>query len=211
MSEEIKTQETSDKVAAAVAQTVYGSGDDKRGGGRRNGGGANRGRDNRRGGARGQDEFDQKMLDVARVTRVVQGGKRMSFRACVALGDKKGKIGMGLGKGADVTLAVNKAVNQAKKNMVNINLSGDTIPHEVYKEMGASRILFKPAKPGSGVKAGGVVRLILELVGIKNVTSKILGGGNKINNARCTISALESLHKVNRPEKKKTAEVEIKE
>ena len=210
MSEEIKTQETSDKVATAVAQTVYGRDDQQQGGGQRRGGG-NRGRDNRRGGVRGQDEFDQKMLDIARVTRVVQGGKRMSFRACVALGDKKGKIGIGLGKGADVTLAVNKAVNQAKKKMVNINLSGDTIPHEVYKEMGASRILFKPAKPGSGVKAGGVVRLILELVGIKNVTSKILGGGNKINNARCTISALESLHKVNQSGKKKVEPAEIKE
>ncbi len=189
MSEELNTkQETTEaKVEQAVATTIYGT---KPAGERRN----FRGRDRRP--QRQQDEFDQRMLDVARVTRVMQGGKRMSFRACVALGDKNGKIGIGLGKGADVTLAVNKAVNKAKKNMIHVNLVNDTIPHEVRKIMGASRILFKPAKQGSGVKAGGVVRVILELAGVKNVTSKILGGGNKINNARCTIAALKSLKKM---------------
>lgn len=189
MSEELNTkQETTEaKVEQAVATTIYGA---KPAGERRN----FRGRDRRP--QRQQDEFDQRMLDVARVTRVMQGGKRMSFRACVALGDKNGKIGIGLGKGADVTLAVNKAVNKAKKNMIHVNLVNDTIPHEVRKIMGASRILFKPAKQGSGVKAGGVVRVILELAGVKNVTSKILGGGNKINNARCTIAALKSLKKM---------------
>ncbi|HNX10871.1 MAG TPA: 30S ribosomal protein S5 [bacterium] len=146
------------------------------------------------------------MLDIARVTRVMQGGKRMSFRACIALGDKNGNIGIGLGKGADVTLAVNKAVNQAKKNMVHVNLINDTIPHEVRKTMGASWIVFKPAKQGSGVKAGGVVRIILELAGVKNVTSKILGGGNKINNARCTVAALKSLKKVEPRAKKEETE-----
>jgi len=190
MSEEIKTQDnptTSEKVQQAVAKTIYGQ---NQGGGERQHVKIRERRPQR------QEEFEQRMLDVARVTRVMQGGKRMSFRTCVALGDKKGNIGIGLGKGADVTLAVNKAVNQAKKNMVHINLVNETIPHAVLKSIGASKILFKPAKQGHGVKAGGVVRVVLELAGVKNVTSKIINGSNKINNANCTLAALLSLKKV---------------
>lgn len=148
-----------------------------------------------------RDEYEQRMLEVARVTRVMSGGKRMSFRACIALGDKKGTIGLGLGKGADVTLAVNKAVNKAKKNMMTVPLINDTIPHEVYQRLGASKIFLKPSKKGRGVIAGGVVRVVLELAGVKNITSKILGGKNKINNARCTLLALSKLRKVEAPKK----------
>ncbi|HKK54563.1 MAG TPA: 30S ribosomal protein S5 [Patescibacteria group bacterium] len=157
-----------------------------------------------------KDEFDQRILDIARVTRVMAGGKRMNFRACVAIGDKKGKVATALGKGSDVSIAVNKAVNKAKKDMVTVSMVNDTIPHEVYSKVGAAKILFKPAKQGRGIIAGGVVRIILELAGVKNISSKILGTNNKINNARCTIEALRSLKNVEdkkqAPEKTKTAD-----
>ncbi|MCF7795294.1 30S ribosomal protein S5 [Patescibacteria group bacterium] len=153
-------------------------------------------RDRRERNDKKKDEFDQRILDIARVTRVMAGGKRMNFRACVAIGDKKGKVATALGKGSDVAIAVNKAVNKAKKDMVTVSMVNDTIPHEVYSRVGAAKILFKPAKEGRGVIAGGVVRIILELAGVKNISSKILGTNNKINNARCTIEGLRSLKKV---------------
>lgn len=143
-----------------------------------------------------RDEFDERILDIARVTRVMAGGKRMRFRVCVAIGDHKGKIGTGVGKGADVTAAVKKAVNQARKAIIDVPLVNDTIPHEVYNKFCAAKILFKPAAKGKGVIAGGVVRVILELAGVKNITSKILGSSNKLSNALCTIEALKSLKKV---------------
>lgn len=143
-----------------------------------------------------KDDFEQRILDLARVTRVMAGGKRMRFRACVAIGDKKGRIGIGMGKGADVTSAVTKGVNKAKKNIINVPIVNDTIPHEVYHKFSAAKILFKPARKGRGVIAGGVVRIILELAGVKSVTSKILGTNNKVSNAKCTIEALSKLKKV---------------
>lgn len=143
-----------------------------------------------------KDEMEQRILEVARVTRVMAGGKRMNFRACVAIGDKKGSVGVGLGKGADVTMAVNKAVNRAKKTLVKVSMVNETIPHEVTLKIGAARQIIKPAKKGRGVIAGGVSRIIFELAGIKNITSKTLGSSNKVNNARCTIEALRRLHKV---------------
>ncbi|MFA5886488.1 MAG: 30S ribosomal protein S5 [Patescibacteria group bacterium] len=173
--------------AATVAKDLYGN-KDKRGQGSQGGRGRNFNRDDRP-----KDDMEQRILEIARVTRVMAGGKRMNFRACVALGDKKGNVGVGLGKGADVTMAVNKAVNRAKKDMVNVTLVNETIPHMVTYKMGAAKIIFKPAKKGRGVIAGGVARIILELAGVKNVTSKTLGSKNKINNARCTIEALRSL------------------
>jgi len=154
----------------------------------------------KRPGGRGRDsgmpeEFEQKMIDIARVTRVMAGGKRMRFRACVAIGNKKGRVAIGLAKGADVTGAVTKAVNKAKKEFIDIPIVNETIPHEVYQKLGAARILFKPAKKGRGIIAGGAVRVLLELSGIKNITCKILGTGNKVNNVKCTIEALKNLKK----------------
>ncbi len=142
-----------------------------------------------------KDDFEQRILEVARVTRVMAGGKRMSFRACVAVGDKKGNIGVGLGKGADVTMAVNKAVNRAKKTMIRVPIVKETIPHEIRQKFGAALVLLKPAGLGKGVIAGGVVRPILDLAGVKNATSKIIGSNNKINNAQCVILALSALKK----------------
>lgn len=165
------------------------------------GGGGDRKKNLKRGKSGGRDkfekkeEFEQRVLDVARVTRVMAGGKRMNFRTCVAVGDKKGRIGIGLGKGADVTMAVNKAVNKAQKNMIEVPIVNETIPHQVYCKVGAAKILLKPAKKGKGVIAGGVVRVILELAGVHNVSSKILGTNNKINNARCAIEAFKRLKK----------------
>jgi len=152
----------------------------------------------RRGAPRGRndgmpEEFEQKMLDIARVTRVMAGGKRMRFRACVAVGNKKGRVAIGLAKGADVTGAVTKAVNKAKKEFIDIPIVNETIPHAIYQKLGAAKILLKPAKKGRGIIAGGVVRIVLELSGVKNVTSKILGTGNKVNNAKCIIEALRNL------------------
>lgn len=149
-----------------------------------------------RGGADKKDDFDQRILDIARVTRVMAGGKRMRFRVCVAIGDKKGKIGVGVAKGADVTIAVNKAVNKARKSIVDVPLMNDTIPHEIFNKLSAAKIIFKPAKSGRGVIAGGVVRVILELAGIKNITSKILGTNNKLSNAKCALEALKNLKRV---------------
>lgn len=148
-----------------------------------------------------RDEFEQRILDLARVTRVMAGGKRMRFRATVAIGDKKNKVGIGVGKGADVTIAVNKAVNEAKKNLIEVPMINETIPHEVCKKHGAAIILFKPAKKGRGVIAGGIVRVVLELAGVKNITSKILGTNSKINNAKCVIEALKELKKVESTQK----------
>ncbi|MFZ4631838.1 MAG: 30S ribosomal protein S5 [Patescibacteria group bacterium] len=153
--------------------------------------------------------MEQRILEVARVTRVMAGGKRMNFRACVAIGDKKGNVGVGLGKGADVTMAVNKAVNRAKKTMVNVPMINETIPHEVRLKMGAAKQLFKPAKKGRGVIAGGVTRIILELAGVKNVTSKALGSNNKVNNARCTIEALRQLRRTEVKDENKKEEVKV--
>ena len=200
--------------SATVAKDIYGGAPKTGGyqgnkGGQGGQGGGNRGP--RRGGQdRGRDaardEFEQRILDIARVTRVMAGGKRMNFRACIAIGDRKGKVGVGLGKGADVTMAVNKAVNHAKKDMITVNTINDTITHEVHHKEGAAKLLFKPARSGKGIIAGGVARAILELAGIKNVTSKQMGTNNKINNARCTIEALRSLRVAEKSTKTPKAE-----
>jgi len=139
------------------------------------------------------DEFEQKIIDIARVTRVMAGGKRMRFRACVAIGNKKGKVGIGLAKGADVTLAVAKAVNQAKKDLITVPIVKQTIPHAIEEKFGAARVLLKPASVGRGIIAGGIVRTIFELSGVTNVSSKVLGTNNKVNNAKCVMKALRNL------------------
>jgi small subunit ribosomal protein S5 len=139
-----------------------------------------------------EKEFEQKIVDLARVTRVSAGGKQLNFRACVAIGDLKGKCGIGLAKGIDVAIAVNKAVTTAKKNIINVPITKEeSIPYEIKEKFGAAKILLKPAKKGTGLKAGSAVRIVLELAGIKNITSKIFGSNNKINNAKATINALK--------------------
>ena len=138
-------------------------------------------------------EFDQKVVEVKRVTRVTGGGKRMRFRALIVIGDHKGKVGIGLRKGVDVAEAVNKAVNEAKKNMITLPLVNDTIPHEIKLKYKSSKIIMLPARPGTGVIAGGAVRSVLDMAGVKNVISKMLGSNNKVNNVRATFAAFKQM------------------
>jgi len=145
----------------------------------------------------GDKEFDQRIIDLARVTRVTAGGKRMRFRACVALGDRKGRVGMGLAKGADVTIAVNKAATKARKNLITVPMRENTIPHEIREKFGAASILLKPAPIGTGIIAGGAMRIILELAGVKDVVGKILGSNNKINNVKAVLNSLKKFKKIN--------------
>lgn len=153
-----------------------------------------------RGGDGADNEFDQKIIELARVSRVMAGGKRMRFRCCIVIGDRKGSVGSGVAKGADVTLAISKAVAEAKKHLIKIPLYEDTIPHEIETKFGAARVLLKPAPRGTGIIAGGAVRSVLDLGGVPNVASKMLGSKNKINNVHATIKALTMLRK--RVEKK---------
>lgn len=155
----------------------------------------------RRGAPREQDEFDQQMIELSRVTRVMAGGKRMRFRACIVIGDRKGRVGWGVAKGADVSLAIQKATAQAKKNLITVNTVNGTIPHEVRVKFHAARLLLKPAKSGKGLIAGGVVRTVLSLAGVQNIVSKAFGSPNKINNVAATFKALTSLRKVEPREK----------
>jgi len=141
-----------------------------------------------------KEEFESKLLDLARVTRVSAGGRRFRFRAVVVIGNKNGKVGTGVAKGLDVAQAVEKATRLAKKNLIEVPIIKDTIPHQVNSKFGAAKILLKPQRKGRGLVAGGTVRVICNLAGIKNISSKVLGRtGNKLNNALATIKALKKL------------------
>ncbi len=145
---------------------------------------------------RARQEFDQKLLSVRRVTRVVAGGRRFSFSVAVAIGDKKGRVGVGLGKAGDTPIAVEKAVREAKKSIVTIPMKGASIAHPVEAKYASSRIMIAPA-PGKGVVAGSSARIILELAGIKEVSAKFLSRSkNKLNNARATVIALQKLRNI---------------
>ncbi|HVV67283.1 MAG TPA: 30S ribosomal protein S5 [Candidatus Saccharimonadales bacterium] len=140
-----------------------------------------------------EKQFDERTLHIDRVARVVKGGRRFRFRALVVVGDRKHKVGIGLAKGADVTSAVSKATDVAKKNMVLVTLYKDTLPHDAEATVAGAHILLKPASAGTGLIAGGVVRTILEVAGVHNALSKSLGSSNKANTAYATLQALESL------------------
>ncbi|MCG2694159.1 30S ribosomal protein S5 [Candidatus Parcubacteria bacterium] len=144
---------------------------------------------------REEKEFDQKLVDLARVTRVTKGGKQMSFRATIVIGDRKGRVGFGIGKSSDVSTAISKAAKEAKKTLILIPLKDETIPHEVYSKFGAGKVMLKPATKGKGVKVGGAMRVVFELAGVPNVTGKILGSKNKINTLYATFEALKQLRK----------------
>lgn len=162
-----------------------------------------RGQRGRRGRGRGKRdrqqaprEFEQKILDLSRVTRVTAGGKRMSFRCALVIGDKKGRVGLGVAKGADVQISIEKAYKQAKKNVVKVPLVNETIPHAVWVKYGAAQVMLKPAPSGTGLKSGGAMRVVLEFAGVPNAVSKILNSNNKINIARATIEAIKQLRVV---------------
>lgn len=138
-------------------------------------------------------EFDKKTIAVRRVTKVVKGGKKMHFSVTMVVGDKKGRVGVGSGKAADVTMATDKAFQNAKKHLVTISIVDSTIPHEVWGKFGKSSVLLMPAPEGTGVDAGGPVRAIADLVGIRNIVSKSYGSRNKINVVNATLNGLLSL------------------
>ncbi len=161
------------------------------GGGRPGMGGRGPRRDNF---VRPKQEFNEKVVDMRRVTRVMAGGKRFRFRATLIIGDGKGRVGVGMGKGTDVQQAVGKAKRDAQKHVITVALNKRTIPHEVEAKFSAARVRLKPAKEGNGLVAGGAVRTVLTLCGIKDITAKCLGRTpNKVTNALATIEALKKL------------------
>lgn len=138
-------------------------------------------------------EFEEVVINIDRVSRVVKGGRRFRFKALVVVGDGKKRVGVGVSKGADVQAAVMKATSVAKKNVMEIPLFKATIPHEINAKVGGAKVMLKPAAPGTGIIAGGTVRAILNVTGIHNVLSKSLGSTNKVNAAYATIEALQQL------------------
>lgn len=140
---------------------------------------------------REKPEFDQKLLDLARVARVVKGGRRFRFRATLVIGNRKGKVGVGVGKGADVSDAIKKAYADANKNLISVLFNKNTLFHDISYKKGSAKIILKPAKEGRGIIAGGAIRSVMDLSGIKDVVAKSLGTSNKLNVARATIEALK--------------------
>ncbi len=137
--------------------------------------------------------FDEKVVHIGRVTKVVKGGKRFNFAALVVIGDRKGNVGFGSGKACEVPDAIKKGIEDAKKNMVKINISGTTIPHEALGHFGAAKVFMRPAVEGTGIIAGGAVRAVFELAGIEDVLSKSLGSNSPINMVRATMDGLLSM------------------
>jgi small subunit ribosomal protein S5 len=140
-----------------------------------------------------QKEFEEKVIAIDRVTRVVKGGRRFRFRATVVIGDGKGRVGVGVGKGSEVMTSIAKAVSRAKTQMITVALDEHTIPHDIEVRFAGARVLLKPASPGTGVIAGGAVRNVVEAAGIRDLLTKSLGSSNKVNNAYATILALSML------------------
>ena len=156
-------------------------------------------------------EFEEKVIDIARVTRVVKGGRRFRFRATVVVGDGKGRVGVGVGKGSEVMTSIAKAVAAAKRAIITVPLVGQTIPHEINVRFAGARVLLKPASEGTGVIAGGAVRNVVEAAGIHDLLAKSLGSSNKVNNAYATIMALSKLQLIERkPKIEKTEKTEAK-
>jgi small subunit ribosomal protein S5 len=142
--------------------------------------------------------YQERVIQIRRVSKVVKGGKKLSFRAIVVIGNEKGEVGVGVGKASDVIGAVRKGVADGKKHLINIPLTkSNTIPHPIVGAGGGANVMMRPAAPGTGVIAGGAVRTVLELAGVKNILAKQLGSGNPLNNARAAVNALKTLRSFN--------------
>lgn len=146
-------------------------------------------------------EFDEKVVQVNRVSKKTKGGNKIGFSVLVVVGDKKGRVGVGLGGAPDVAASVRKAVSYAKKHLISVPMKGTTIPHEVRIKRGAAQILIKPAPAGTGVIAGGAVRAVVEAAGIRDIVSKILGSKNQASNVYATLEALKMLRAVTKTQK----------
>lgn len=144
-------------------------------------------------GTSGSSEFEERIVQVNRVSKKTKGGNKAGFSVLAVVGDRKGKVGVGLGRAPDVSSAVKKAVSYARKHLFSVPLVGTTIPHQVLVKLGAAQILIKPARPGTGVIAGGAVRAVVEAAGIRDIVSKILGTKNQASNVYATMEALKKL------------------
>jgi len=141
-----------------------------------------------------KEEFESKLLDLTRTERMTRGGRRLRFRAVIVVGDRKGNVGMGIGKGLDVAQAIEKATRKAKKHLIRVPIVNGTIPFEVQAKYGAAKVLLRPQRKGRGLVAGGTVRVICSLAGIEDISSKVVSKSrNKINNARAVLSAFKKL------------------
>lgn len=163
--------------------------------------GRGRGSGGRRAEFEEREELDERVVDITRVAKVVKGGRRFSFRVVVVVGDNEGKVGVGVGKARGVPDAIRKAMDRAKRNMVEVPIAGTTIPHETISRHSGAKVLLKPASPGTGVIAGGAVRAVVEAAGYRNILTKSLGSANQLNVVRATFKGLQSLK---RPEQEAT-------
>ncbi|NQT29062.1 MAG: 30S ribosomal protein S5 [Candidatus Saganbacteria bacterium] len=155
-------------------------------------------------------EFKEKVVQIRRVTKVVKGGKKMGFRAVVVVGDMLSRVGLGIGKAAEVASAIRKGVEAAKRNLVTIEQVSGTLPHKTIGRFSASKVVLRPAPHGTGVIAGGTVRSILELAGMKNVVAKSIGSNNAINVARATLEGLLSLKNLEQEEALRGKKIKVK-